>query len=592
MVAIELRVLQLVRLALEVLDAAAHLEGVVRHASVHACGTVITKNVLTDHVPLQYAPQDKEIIITQFEMHSVEDLGLLKMDILGLRNLTTIQETLRLVRDLRGETIDISTIALDDPATFKLLQKGDTTGVFQFESAGMRRYMKEIKPTALDDLIALVALYRPGPIELIPSFIDRKFGRERIAYLHPKLEPILKTTYGIGVYQEQMMQIARDLAGYTLPEADTLRKAIGKKIKSLLDQQGEKMMAGMLKNGIDQRTARAVWDLFPPFARYGFPKGHAVCYALIGYRTAWLKAHYPEEFMASLFNAESGDIDRMTFLAQEARMAGIEMKGPDANASDVRFMPEDGTKIRFGLSAIKNVGEHVCEAIVGERMRGGPYANLTDLLTRVMHKDLNKKSLESLVKAGVFDSLGEERTRLLHNIDEILRFVNANKRRTENHKSSLFGSIAQAPTSNAGSLRLQPITPAPASEKLAWEKELIGFYLTDHPLKAKAYEMEMLRLKAFPITKARAVMNDHESVRVVGLLASIKKITTKGGQPMVFATLEDFSPEPLEVVVFNSIYEATRAVWEPNRVIAVAGRISRRDNEPKLICEKAKVLEA
>ncbi len=575
--------------AKKVLQAAAHLEGVVRHASVHACGTVITKNPLTDHVPLQWAPQDKNVIITQFEMHSVEDLGLLKMDLLGLRNLTTIQETLRLVRDLRGETLDISTIPLDDTKTFALLRKGDTTGVFQFESAGMRRYMKDIKPTNLDDLVALVALYRPGPMELIPSFIARKHGKEKITYLHPKLEPFLKDTYGIGVYQEQMMRIARDLAGYTLAEADTLRKAIGKKIKSLLDQQEEKIVAGMVKNGIDKRTAQGIWELFPPFARYGFNKAHAVCYALIGYRTAYLKAHYPEEFTASLFNAESGDTDRMAFLAQESRMVGIEMLGPDVNASDVRFMPEDGTKIRFGISAIKNVGLHIAEAIIAERSRGGPFQDLTDFLCRITHKDLNKKSLESLAKAGAFDSLGVERTQILLNIDEMLRFVNASKRRAETHKSSLFGSMPTVP-GNGNKLRLQPVDPAPASEKLSWEKELIGFYLTDHPL--RAYKEQVEALRATPITQARAVMNDRESIRVVGLVASVKKIMTKNGQPMVFATLEDFSPEPLEVVVFNSAYEATRAIWEPNKVIAVAGRISRRDNEPKLICEKAKILEA
>jgi DNA polymerase-3 subunit alpha len=576
--------------AKKVLDAAAHLEGVARHASVHACGTVITKNPLVEHLPLQHSPQDKNVVITQFEMHAVENLGLLKMDILGLRNLTTIQETLRLVRDLRGEEIDISHIPLDDPATFATLQKGDTTGVFQFESAGMRRYMKEIRPTVFDDLIALVALYRPGPMELIPSFINRKHGREAVRYLHPKLQPILEKTHGIGVYQEQMMQIARDLAGYTMPEADTLRKAIGKKIKSLLDQQGEKMMAGMLKNGIDKRTAKAVWDLFPPFARYGFPKGHAVCYALIGYRTAYLKTHYPEEFTASLFNAESGDTDRMSFLAQESRMTGIQVLGPNVNASDVHFIPEDGTKIRFGLSAIKNVGLHVAEAIVAERVRGGPFQDMGDFLCRVMHKDLNKKSLESLVKAGAFDALGAERTQLLTNIDEMLRFVNAQKRRAENHKSSLFGSLPTANGNGNSKLRLQPVTPAPSSEKIAWERELLGFYLSDHPL--KAFEAEALRLKAYPITQARAVMNERESVRVVGLVANVKKIVTKNGQPMVFARLEDLSAEPLEVVVFNSAYEATRAIWEPNRVVAVAGRISRRDNEPKLICEKAKILEA
>src|SRR5258708_7241905 len=335
--------------AKKLIDTARHLEGVARHASVHACGTVIAKDILTERVPLQFAPQDKEILITQFEMHAIEDLGLLKIDMLGLKNLTIIEDAIRIIRELHGgEAINISKIPLDDKKTYELLQKGETTGVFQFESSGMRRYMKDIRPTHLEDLIALVALFRPGPMELIPSFIKRKHGQERITYLHPKLEPILGTTYGIGVYQEQMMQIARDLAGYTLPEADTLRKAIGKKIKSLLDEQSEKLTKGMIANGIAPKTAKAIWELFPPFARYGFNKSHAACYALIGYQTAYLKAHYPEEFMAALLNAEVSDIERISFLIQEAKQSGIDILPPDINKNFVSFTPE-GAKIRFGL---------------------------------------------------------------------------------------------------------------------------------------------------------------------------------------------------------------------------------------------------
>lgn len=386
--------------AKRVLDAARHLEGVARHASVHACGTVISKDDVVNHVPLQIAPQDRANVITQFDMRSVEDLGLLKIDLLGLKNLTIIEETVRLIKELRGEDLTISELPLDDKKTFELLQAADTTGVFQFESSGMRRYMKDIVPTELEDLVALVALFRPGPMELIPSYIKRKHGKEKITYLHPKLEPILKTTYGIGVYQEQMMRIATDLAGYTLPEADTLRKAIGKKIKSLLDEQEEKLMSGLVKNGIDKRTAKAIWGLFPPFARYGFNKSHAVCYALIGYRTAYLKAHYPEEFMAALLNAEVSDIDRIAFLVAEAKQRGIEILQPDINKSFVNFTPE-GDKIRFGLLAIKNVGEAITRGIIEERLRRGPFASFVDFLSRVQHKDLNKKSLESLISRGV-----------------------------------------------------------------------------------------------------------------------------------------------------------------------------------------------
>ncbi len=569
--------------AKKLIDTARHLEGVARHASVHACGTVIAKEPLMERVPLQFAPQEKNIIITQFEMHAIEDLGLLKIDLLGLKNLTIIEDAIRLVKELRGETVNISQIPLDDKKTFALLQKADTTGVFQFESSGMRRYMKEIGPTVLEDLIALVALFRPGPMELIPSFIKRKHGEEKIAYLHPKLEPILKNTYGIGVYQEQMMQIARDLAGYTLPEADTLRKAIGKKIKSLLDEQGAKLVKGMLKNGIPEKTAKAIWELFPPFARYGFNRSHAACYALIGYQTAYLKAHYPEEFTAALLNAEVSDIERISFFIQEAKQSGIDILPPDINKSFMSFTPE-GEKIRFGLEAVKNVGSEITRAIIEERTRRGPFKNFEDVLMRIQHKDLNKKSLESLVKAGAFDSLGIERNQALANMDDILRFANAaRKMGNQNSGGSLFGD-----TIGTAALKLKPAPPATNAERLAWEKELIGFYLSEHPLTAHAEKLKAAGVK--PIAELIAIKNERLIVRTAGVITKLRKIITKNGQPMIFATIEDASQKPLEVVVFNSVLEKTAPAWVMNAAIIVQGRISPRDGEAKLICDNAKRL--
>ncbi len=594
--------------AKKVLDAAGHLEGVARHASVHACGTVISEEPLVNYLPLQLAPQDKNNIITQFEMHSVEDLGLLKMDLLGLKNLTTIEETVRLVKETRGEEVKISELPLNDKKTFKLLQAANTTGVFQFESSGMKRYMKEIKPTEIEDLIALVALFRPGPMELIPSFIKRKHAKEKITYLHPLLEPILKNTYGIGVYQEQMMQIARDLAGYTLAEADTLRKAIGKKIKSLLDKQKEKLLSGMLIKGISERTAQAIWELFPPFARYGFNKSHAACYALIGYRTAYLKAHYPEEFMAGLLNAELSDIDRISVLIQEAKQSGIEILPPDINKSFVNFTPEierdsvglgtkpavaqaerrQSEKIRFGLVAVKNVGEEIAKGIVEERVRGGPFKNFEDFLTRVQHKDLNKKSLESLIKGGAFDSLGVERNQALQGIDDVLKFASTFRRsftQMNGRSVSLFGT--NQPTI---SLKLKTVQPATNGEKLTWEKELLGFYLSDHPL--KAYEKKINEVRAKPIAELRKITNGRLLVRTAGLVSKIKKIFTKTGQAMLFAKLEDLSLQPIEVVVFNNTLEKTMSVWQENNVVLVEGRVNWRDGEPKIICEAARRLTA
>ncbi|OGY98538.1 MAG: DNA polymerase III subunit alpha [Candidatus Liptonbacteria bacterium RIFCSPLOWO2_01_FULL_56_20] len=568
--------------AKRVLEAAKHLEGVARHASVHACGTVISESPIAEYVPLQLAPQDKANIITQFEMHSIEDLGLLKIDLLGLKNLTIIEDTVRLVKETKGEDVKISELPLDDKATFKLLQTGDTTGVFQFESSGMRRYMKEIKPTQLEDLIALVALFRPGPMELIPSFIKRKRGEEKITYLHPQLESILTSTYGIGVYQEQMMQIARNLAGYTLPEADTLRKAIGKKIKSLLDEQKEKLLSGMARNGIDKKTAEKIWELFPPFARYGFNKSHAACYALIGYRTAYLKTHYAEEFMASLLNAEMNDIDRIAFLVHEAKQSKLEVLPPDINKSFVNFTPE-GEKIRFGLLAIKNVGEQITRNIIEERVHRGPFKDLNDFLSRVQHKDLNKKSLESLVKSGALDSLGVERNQALHNVDELLRVSSIMKKSAPQNHHSLFGDGAPS-----AAIRLKPTPPATAQEKLAWEKELLGIYLSDHPLYSHAEKIKNAQVK--PINEARLVKNERLNFRIAGLISKIQKILTKTGQPMLFAKVEDLSSQPLEIVVFNSTLTKTLPVWQENAVVVVRGHMSWRNGEPKMICEEAQKL--
>lgn len=571
--------------ARKLLDTAKHLEGVARHASVHACGTVITEHPLVNYVPLQLAPQDKSSTITQFEMTSIEDLGLLKIDLLGLKNLTIIEDTVRLVKELEGKEITISDLPLNDRKTFELLRTGSTTGVFQFESSGMRRYMKEIQPTQLEDLIALVALFRPGPMELIPSFIKRKRGEAKITYLHPRLESILKNTYGIGVYQEQMMRIARDLAGFTLPEADTLRKAIGKKIKSLLDEQKEKLIEGMIRNGIDKKTAGAIWELFPPFARYGFNKSHAVCYALIGYRTAYLKAHYPTEFMTSLLNAEVNDIERIAFLVSEARQTKIDILPPDVNKSFVNFSPEDG-KIRFGLLAIKNVGEQITKSVIEERLGRGPFKDLKDFLSRIQHKDLNKKSLESLVKSGSLDSLGTERNHLLQNLDELLRF-NATIKKADVFRgsNSLFGPQASAVT-----LKLKPTDPAAPQEKLAWEKELLGFYLSDHPLNPFSERIKKAQVK--PIEEVRLVKSESTPFRIAGVISRIQRILTKTGQPMLFATLEDFSPQPMEVVVFNDVLQKTMAVWQENNTVIVQGRLSWRGGEPKMICEKAAVLKA
>ncbi|MBI3589131.1 MAG: DNA polymerase III subunit alpha [Candidatus Liptonbacteria bacterium] len=574
--------------AKKLLDAAYHLEGVARHASVHACGTVISKEPLTEYLPIQLAPQDKNNIITQFEMHTVEDLGLLKIDFLGLKNLSIIEETARLVKERTGRDIKINELPLDDQKTFDLLRAGDTTGVFQLEGGGMRRYLKDLEPSSLEDIIAMISLYRPGTLDagMVPHYIARKLGKEKVTYLHPKLEPILNKTYGIMLYQEQLMEVARALAGFTFSEADTLRKAVGKKIKSLLQEQEEKLVKGMIKNGIDAKLAHEIWLWFEPFARYGFNRSHAACYALIGYQTAYLKAHFPQEFYASLLNSEVNDIDRIAVLITEAKKNRIEVLPPEINKSFVNFSPEEETKIRFGLLAIKNVGEQVTMNMIAERVRGGPFRDITDFLTRIQHKDLNKKSLESLIKAGVLDSLGIERKQLLENLEELLRFNTAIKKSGGQSSNSLFG-----PSIGSGALlKLRVVESATPEEKLVWEKELLGFYLSDHPLKSYAEKIKATQAK--PINEAKLIKSESQVFRIAGMISKIQKVVTKTGQPMAFVKIEDLSPQAMEVIVFNSILTKTQSIWQENKVVLVQGKISLRGGEAKMICDQAKLLEA
>lgn len=568
--------------AKRIIDAAMKLEGVARHASVHACGTVISRNPLTNYMPLQRSPQDENAVITQFEMHSVEGIGLLKIDLLGLKNLTIIENAINLVRELRGEEINISDLPLDDKATFKILQEGDTTGIFQLESSGMRRYLKELKPTEFEDIVAMISLYRPGPMELIPSYIKRKYGKEKITYLHPKLEPILSPTYGVGIYQEQMMRIARDLAGFTLPEADTLRKAIGKKIKKLLDEQQEKLTQGMIKNGIPKKIAEAIWELFPPFARYGFNRSHAVSYATISYQTAYLKARYPVEFMTSLLNIAQNDIDRINFLVTEARRLTIKVLPPDINTSSEGFTIQNGN-IRFGLLAIKNIGSNIVKAVIDERTRGGPFVDITDFLNRVRHRDLNKKSLESFIKGGVFDYLDIERGQALSNIEELLRFNQIAKKSGEGVQDNLFGS-----TLPVGTLKLTPAKPIERSLLLAWEKELLGLYVTDHPF--APYE-EKVKGRATPLKEIEDMhkSSSPKEVKVAGVITAVQKILTKRGDAMLFVTIEDLTGK-VELLIFSDILTKTQSVWQMGKPIHVRGKVSWRDDAPKIICEAVKEL--
>ena len=565
--------------ARKLIDFAKKLEGVARHASTHACGVVISQEPLDNIVPLQHPTQDEETIVTQYEMHSIEDLGLLKMDFLGLKNLTIIEDTISRIYKVQGGKIDIDGIPLDDKDTFRLLQKGETIGVFQLESEMMRHYLKQLKPTEFEDIIAMVALYRPGPMALIPEYIDGKHKKKKVEYLHPKLKPILESTYGIIVYQEQIMQIAKELANFTLSEADVLRKAIGKKIKKLLMAQKEKFIEGAKSNGIRENIAQQIWHWIEPFASYSFNKSHATCYATIAYQTAYLKSHFPVEFMASLLTSEKADVERIGFLIEECKKMGIKVLPPDINESLENFTVVPPQMIRFGLSAIKNVGSNVVEVIVKERKGSGPYPSIADFVNRVNSKDLNKKSLESLIKAGAFDKL-LERNQLLFNLENLLEWSRETQRMKSNGQKGLFDGLSLSQPVFRSGIKLTPTIPASQSEKLSWEKELLGLYVSSHPLEKFQKSLEK---KALAISKINSALINHQ-VRIGGIISKIKKIITRTGKPMLFLSLEDLTSK-IEVVVFPGIIEKNPAAFQENKIVLVSGRIDNRDGVPKLIAD-------
>ncbi len=555
-------------------DFAKKLEGVARHASTHACGVVISNTPLDEMVPLQHPAQDENIVVTQYEMHSIEDLGILKMDFLGLKNLTIIEDTLARIYKVQGFNLDIENLPENDKESYKLLQKGDTIGVFQLESGGMQRYLKQLKPNTFEDIIAMVALYRPGPMQLIPDYIARKQKKQPVTYLHPMMKPILENTQGIMIYQEQIMKIAQRMAGFTLAEADILRKAIGKKIKKLLMSQKEKFISGMKKNDISGSVAKQIWDWIEPFASYSFNRSHAAAYATIAYQTAYLKSHFPAEFMSSLLTSERNDLDRISTLIQECKKMGLEVLPPDINESFTFFsvVPKKN-QIRFGLSAIKNVGSGIVETIVEERKANGIYESIENFVLRINSRDLNRKSLDSLIKSGSFDKM-EERNKLLLNMERLLEYTREKQKSKDNGQNGLFDGM------NLGSsIRLEDSPPATEKEMLSWEKELLGLFISSHPLK---------RFKKILENNSTAISNlsttVKQKVKIGGIVSKIKKIITKTGKPMLFVNLEDMT-DKIEVVVFPKIIERKPSAFQENKILMVSGRTDSRDGILKLICE-------
>lgn len=568
---------------------------------MHACGVVITDKPVTEYSPLQKITGKKEGTVTQYSSSTkssyVEKIGLLKMDFLGLKNLTIIQNTLRIVRKTKKQDVNIDDIPLDDEKTFKLLQEAKTTGVFQLESTGMKRYLKQLKPTVFEDIIAMVALFRPGPMEWIPDFISGKHGTRRINYLHPKLEPILKNTYGVAVYQEQIMQIARDLAGFTLGEADVLRKAMGKKISQLIREQRIKFVDGCVKNGINKKIAEKVFDFIEPFAGYGFNRSHAACYALIGYQTAYLKSRFPAEFMAALLTSDQDDIDRIAIEVSETKEMGLEVMPPNVNESFEEFAViagEDPVKsgeasdhgasgierIRFGLNAIKNVGKTVAHEIVEERKRNGKYTNLANFIERVLHKDLNKKSLESLARVGALEELGE-RNQLLSSVENILNYSRNIQKTKNSNQVSLFGEEALAPAI----IPLVEIEPATKKQQLGWEKELLGLYVSDHPI--SEYQ-EYLAKVTVPIHLLEKKLVGNK-IKIGGIISKIHKVLVRNQSTMFFVTLEDMRGR-IELLVFPKTLERIGAVFQEDIIIIAEGKLSDKEGAYKLIVDDARIV--
>ncbi|MBI2100099.1 MAG: DNA polymerase III subunit alpha [Candidatus Vogelbacteria bacterium] len=589
----------------EIIDLAKKIEGNPRHISVHAAGVVIAPGPLVNYTPLQYDPKG-ESIITQYDMYTVgeDGIGLTKFDFLGLRNLAILSSTVALVKKIYNLEINLEKIPLADKKTFAMLARGETEGLFQLNGSGMTKWLKELRPTTIHDINAMVALYRPGPMQFIPNYIARKHNPKLIKYLDPALEPILKQTYGVLVYQDDLLIMAHDLAGYSWDEVDKFRKAVGKKIPALMAEQKEKFIKGCAKHsGWSEKKATEIWAWLEPFAAYGFNKAHSASYGLVAYQTAYMKANYPTEYMAAVLSAESGNMETVAAVITECKRIGIPVLPPDVNesfeeftavkgaepaTSDVaenlqhRMLHTQGDKIRFGLFTIKNLGTEIAQAIVTERKRAGRFSTIANFLERIQHRNLNKKSLEALIMAGATDSLGENRAKLLFNLESLLEY-HAVVAKTNSDQSSLFGLMTDQ--SSVPALTLKNCEPATPAQKLVWEKELLGLYVSGHPLdkfKEKFVNPEhtIAKIKSSP-----------ENFQVIagGIIEDVRAITTKNGEPMAFIRLADFTGS-IEAVVFTGVYAQFRDLLTPETCVALRGRISHRNGEPSIVVEFLKQL--
>ena len=588
----------------KLLDIAMGLEGMPRQASTHACGVVITKDPVDTYVPLYV---NDGAISTQYTMTILEQLGLLKMDFLGLRTLTVIQDAINLVKQNRGIDVKFDS-DMNDPKVYKLWGEGKTIGIFQFESAGMTNFMKELKPDSLEDIIAGVSLYRPGPMDQIPRYIKNKLNPEHAEYTHPALEPILKVTYGCMVYQEQVMQIVRDLAGYSLGRADLVRRAMGKKKLDIMakereifihgqeDENGNIVVPGCVRNGIDEKSANRIFDEMAEFAKYAFNKSHAAAYAVVSYRTAYLKAYYPEEFMAATLNSYLGNLDKVPVYVDECRRMNIEILKPDVNKSFTKFTV-DNRKIRFGLGSIKNVGIAVVDSIVREREQNGEYKSFTDFCERVQDEAVNKKCIESLIKAGAFDEFGQTRSTLLASFESIIDTIQNSARRSFKGQVTMFDLDAMD-TDDKEELKYSFTELKEYEDKdlLSMEKEMLGIYISGHPLEKireqviKATNIDTMQMKEIKeeldSTGSTTKYKDGQNVKYAGIISSVKKKYTKSNKLMAFVTIEDLYGSA-EIIVFESVYQNAANLLTVDSVVLVEGRLSIREDEDVKIVARA-----
>lgn len=568
--------------AKKVIDYAIRLEGTIRSHGVHAAGVVIAPDDIVKFAPLEMS--QKGVVATQYPMGPVEDLGLLKMDFLGLSNLSIINNALRIIKKVYGTTISLSDISLDDPKTFELLQRGDTTGVFQLESSGMKRYLRELKPTEFDDIIAMCALYRPGPLGagLTDSFVKRKNGDEAIRYEHELTKNALQSTYGVIVYQEQVMQMSKEMSGFTGGEADTLRKGIGKKIPEVMAKMGKQFIDGAVENGVPRQVVEKIWKDILGFADYAFNKSHSACYGLIAYWTAYLKAHYPDAFMAAVMTSDLDDTDRLAIEINECKHMGLKVLSPDVNDSFVEFGVVPGNnEIRFGMAAVKGVGTGAVEEILRAR-EDGPFESVADFVRRVSTRSVNRKAWESLVRAGAFDKLGD-RSDILFNLDNILAYGAKLQRERATNQADLFGGLSEAVEVPDIVLETAPQKHS-EKERLQWERELLGLYLSAHPLdRYDAYFEEL----TVPLASLKPE-HDRKAVIVGGVISSVRQILTKNGTKMAFVALEDKSGEG-EVVVFPNLFEEIGSRLIQDEVVRVEGKISSTDRQGNSLGE-AKII--